>query len=114
MKPIKITGAEIKEFFKDDNYWGEACVEGLLLEIDGKESMEGSGCIEDLNDSSEIKIKDGVVFNFGDDSDAVSFKTFFTRWRKQQTTATVLIRCDKKDLENILKILKENKVKISY
>lgn len=99
---ITVTGAEWKRFYEDSEIWKDGSfhddVSGV---IDGK--TVGSDDLDfDLSaiaDSAVITEIDGVYFPDGDTVDGTSLATVFKKWRKAQTTATIIIEChiSKKD-----------------
>jgi hypothetical protein len=99
---VKATGAEIKAFMGDDNFWsqkGESWAEEVEFEVNGSVSYDLS--LHTLNDNDQIKLVDGYVV-MEQEEEPVSLATFFRRWRKTQTTAYLSVEVPK-DKADIIK-----------
>ena len=99
---VKATGAEIKAFMNDDEFWsqkGESWAEEVEFEINGSVSYDLN--TDTLNDDDQIKLVDGYVV-MEQEEEAVSLTTFFRRWRKTQTTAYLSVEVPK-DKADIIK-----------
>jgi hypothetical protein len=112
MAAIKTTAAELKEFFAADwtikghewyLEWIEAIVDGV--EVDDID-------ISELNNNSIIKIMGGEVSSNEDSSIRGSFLLFFNKWKKEKTTVTFAVECDKVDYDAIVAAIKANKGRI--
>lgn len=109
---IKTNGSELKAFFDTDWTikvqechldWIEAIIDGVEVEdID----------IDDLNDNSVVKITGGEVVASNDWSIRGSFASIFNKWKKEKTTVTFVVECDKADYEALVAAIKENKGRV--
>lgn len=105
--PTKTTGAELKRFHDDDEFWGEGTNwhEDLTLKVNGVEKDEDFN-IADLQDSDQVTILSGWIHSEKDDGPDCSFETFFKRWRKNQNTAYLGVSFPKDKLEAIKAAIK--------
>lgn len=86
---VKMTGRELKNFWNDQAYWGELWTEGEFFTVNGVEKDEGF-------DPQLLKDDDQVILSGGemcsdDAKDLPSTETFFERWRKAQSTKTIVV-----------------------
>lgn len=94
---VKTTGIEIKRFYRDKDFWpddnGETYHDSEEIFVDGT-SLAIEKSIFDIPDSAVVSIRGGVVFGPMWDSNEPTFEAYFKRWKKMQTTVTLLIECD--------------------
>lgn len=93
--PVKTTGAEFKRFFDDSAFWPEdtdTYREGETLIVDGVDY--GDQGFDNIPDNSTVVVSGGVVFNAQMGSSEQSFEGYFKRWRKLQSTASIVVECD--------------------
>jgi len=104
---VKATGAEVKAFYNDKDFWAEGVYhEDEKIEIDGRPVEEGSVDLgTDLSDTCEVKIAGGFVTN-EQYKDLGSFEGFFKKWRAKQTTVTIAVSCPKGKLEAVKAAIK--------
>jgi hypothetical protein len=99
---VKTNGAELKRFYADPSYWsngdGETWHEEEIITVNGVTTEDVA--IEEIADDAIIQLSGGVVFsNQWDVDHAMSFETYFKRWRKEQTTATIIVEIAKDRLD---------------
>lgn len=93
----KTSGAEFKRFYADTKYWpdnGAVWHEDEEVFVNGQRVEEYSLDVSNIADSDRITIAYGVVFGVSEGDD-ISFETYFKRWRKEQTTVTLVVECDR-------------------
>ena len=94
---VKTTGIEIKRFYSDKDFWpddnGDTYHDSEEIFVDGT-SLAIEKSIFDIPDSAVVRIRGGIVFRPMWDSNEPSFEAYFTRWKKMQTTTTIVIECD--------------------
>lgn len=95
---IKTNGAEFKRFYNDESAWPETSWhEEETLIVNGDEWTQE---ILDIPDNATVTILDGVVFGLSTDTNP-SMELHFKRWKKRQTTTTILVECDQAKLYDI-------------
>jgi hypothetical protein len=86
---VKITGAEWKRFYTDDEAWPDgAWHDGEEITIDGLASDDVD--LSDVPDSAIIKLYGGVMY-MNDTEDGPSLEAYFKRWRKRQSTTVLIV-----------------------
>ena len=94
---VKTTGIEIKRFYSDKDFWpddnGDTYHDSEEIFVDGT-SLAIEKSIFDIPDSAVVSIRGGVVFGPMWDSHEPTFEAYFKRWKKRQTTTTIVIECD--------------------
>ena len=94
---VKTTGAEIKRFYHDKDFWpddnGDTYHDDEEIFVDGT-SLDIEKSILDIPDSAVVRIRGGIVFGPMWDSNEPTFEAYFKQWKKRQTTVTLLIECD--------------------
>ena len=106
---LNTTGAEFKRFYNDDVYWpqeGEAWHEDVELLVND-EKWNADAAYDTIPDQAKVKIVAGMMLGTKFDGKDVTFETYFKRWRKQQSRATVLVECDASKLQAIKDAVKE-------
>lgn len=108
----KMTGKEWKDFYGDPNYWKEGIwFDGEYITIDG-EPIEDDEALDQVKDDSIVRILSGVVFLNDEDTVGVSLETYYARWKKEQTTVTLVVRVNKTRLPHLEQLIKDNGGKI--
>lgn len=85
----KISGADIKRFYRDDEYWdrvfgAEAYHEDLSLVVDGVELSKDCLDADKIPDSAIVKIRSGYITTAGGRrDDCVAFSTAYNTWQKK-------------------------------
>lgn len=100
---IKCTGAELKAFYQseDPEFWpdGSWC-EDEEITVDGAPVTEN---YQQIPDAAKVTVAGGYVFFAGKDGDlGPSFEAHFKRWRKAQTTASIVVEVQKDKLESLV------------
>lgn len=94
---MNTTGIEIKRFYSDKDFWpddnGDTYHDSEEIFVDGT-SLGIEESILDIPDSAVVRIRGGIVFGPMWDSNEPSFEAYFKRWKKMQTTVTLVIECD--------------------
>jgi hypothetical protein len=101
---MKTTGALWKEFYNDEAFWEGYYHDDTLIFFDDVEVEE----YEDLLPGSVVRIESGYVYkNDGDSftSHDLSLETFFKRWKKKQTTRTMVVTVDKDDFAKVFETI---------
>ena len=88
----KTTGAEFKRFYMDEVYWpqddGNTYHEDETVLVNG---AEHDGDYDTIPDNALVTIDGGIVLGPQWDGDEPSFETYFKRWRKLQSTASMVV-----------------------
>lgn len=94
--PTKASGAEFKRFYTDNVYWpqdeGNTYHEDQSILVNG---AEYDGDFEDIADDALVSIDGGIVFGPQWDGNEPSFETYFKRWRKLQSTVSMMVEVDR-------------------
>lgn len=93
--PTKTTGAEFKRFYDDKQFWpddADTYHEEEVVMVNGKD--HGDNGYENIPDDAVVTLSHGIVFNAQQGSDEPSFETYFKRWRKLQSTTSLIVECD--------------------
>lgn len=92
----KTNGAEFKRFYSDATYWpaddGETFHEGENVLVNGVEYI---GEYDTMADDAAVTIDGGIIVGPEFDGNGPSFESYFKRWRKLQTTATLVVEIDR-------------------
>lgn len=105
----KTTGAELKAFYSDDQYWrktpdsgsDDVWHEDLVLVVNGAEVDDHFSIEDDLKNDDQVTIVDGFVTSNIAGFKEVSFESFFKAWRKKQNTAYLSVSVPKEKLEAV-------------
>lgn len=93
----KTTGAEIKRFYADPDFWpedgGDTWHEEELITIDGTPIDTEKG-IAEIPDAAVVTVSGGIVYSPKWDGNEPSFETYFKRWKKKQSTVSIIVECD--------------------
>ena len=105
-KPTIISGAEFKQFWDDDKYWGSGYVDDVLITIDGKESAlnDGAASVYGISDGAHISIVSGFVCGVGANSDGVDLLKFFKAWRAKTKYSRLAVEVSKEKEAELRKL----------
>lgn len=100
---MKTTGALWKEFYNDEAFWEGYYHDDTLILFDDVEVEE----YEDPSPDAVVKIESGYVYKTDDffTSHDLSLETFFKRWKKKQTTRTIVVTIDKDDFDEVFETI---------
>lgn len=100
---MKTTGALWKEFYNDEAFWEGYYHDDTLILFDDVEVEE----YEDPSPDAVVKIESGYVYKTDDSftSHDLSLETFFKRWKKKQTTRTMVVTVDKDDFAKVFETI---------
>lgn len=102
---VKTTGAEFKRFYNDPEFWPEgAWHDDDLVLVDGVEQDDID--VDKIADAAKVTIQAGVVLMSESDDEGVAFDAYFRRWRKSQTTRTIVVEADASKLDAIMAAIK--------
>lgn len=105
----KTTGAEIKRFYADPEFWpdddGSTYHDDELITVDGQ-SMDREADIQEIPDAAVVSVSGGVVFSPKFDGNEPSFETYFKRWRKKQSTVSIIVECDFDKRDTVIAAIK--------
>lgn len=97
----KCTGAELKLFHNDDQFWPEsAWVDDMELEVNGQTVSDNFSISSDLQPNDQVKILAGWVNGLEGGRDC-SFESYFRRWRKQQSTVFLAVMVPRENVEAV-------------
>ena len=86
---VKVTGAEWKRFYTDDEAWpAGAWHDGEDIEIDG--ALAPDIDLSEVSDDSIMKLSGGAMY-MNDTDEGSSFETYFKRWRQSQSTTVLIV-----------------------
>ena len=101
----KTTGAEWKRFYADTTFWPDGrWHDDELMTVNGEEPPEGFD-LGEVADTAAMTILAGCVFDTAGDSLA-SLEGHFKKWRKLQTTASVVVDFPKDKLDELKALVK--------
>lgn len=90
---VKTTGAEFNRFYTDVTYWtADIWHEDEVITINGAPRNPDES-LDNLPDDAVVCIQDGFIDSSRSDWKVVSLESFFKKWRKAQTTKTVVVSC---------------------
>jgi hypothetical protein len=103
--PTKTTGLELKKFMNDQFVWKDGrYLEDEEISIDG-----GEPCSVDefnaINDSSIVVIHSGVICD--EDNNYETLESEFRKWRKRQSTLTLLVEVSSDKVDKVKKAIKD-------
>ncbi|MCO0615369.1 hypothetical protein VIPECLOM01_00077 [Enterobacter phage vB_VIPECLOM01] len=102
---MKITGALWKEFYNDEAFWEGYYHDDTLILFDGVEVED----YEDPAPDAVVTIESGYVYKNDEDSFTahdLRLETFFKRWKKKQTTRTIVVTVNKDDFDEVLEVIR--------
>lgn len=104
---IKTTGAEWKAFNNDNAYWAEFYMEDEEIAVNGDPVDPYTFEADSLADTDKVTINGGWVADQANGSDkAYNLDTFFSRWRKQQTTEYLSVEVPKEKADAVREAIK--------
>lgn len=102
---MKTTGALWKEFYNDEAFWEGYYHDDTLILFDGVEVED----YEDPAPDAVVTIESGYVYKNDEDSFTahdLRLETFFNRWKKKQTTRTIVVTVNKVDFDEVLEVIR--------
>ena len=109
----KTTGAELKRFYADKEFWpdnGDVYHEDECITVDGAD-LPGYVGIGQIPDGANVTVARGRIIGLSD-GDEHSFEAYFKRWRKEQTTASFVVECHIDKREALVTLVKANGGKV--
>jgi hypothetical protein len=101
----KTTGLEFKKFMNDPSVWkGGRYLEEEEISVDGGEA----GPVDDfdaINDSSVVVVHSGLIGN--EDNDYEALEAEFRKWRKRQSTITLVVEVRSDKADKVKKAIKD-------
>lgn len=101
---VKTTGAEFKQFYEDERFWpqddGKTWHDDEVITVNGVVLSDGVDT-DRMPDDALVTVEGGMVFSPQWDGNEPSLEAYFKRWRKLQTTRTVLVECDAANLDAV-------------
>jgi hypothetical protein len=92
MMSVKTIGAEFNKFYNDPELWPDGVWhDAVKLNVNG-ETVDEWG--DSLPDDATVKIIAGTVYDDRGDGKESLFEEYFKKWRKKQTTKTLIVECD--------------------
>jgi hypothetical protein len=112
---VKTTGVEWKRFYNDQEYWPKGRYhDEEVIYIDGVMPEEVD--LDNIPDAAVMKIEGGYVADdtVGQIKDTTinSLEGHFKKWRKKQSTESIVIEVDKSKVEELKAALKSLGAKI--
>lgn len=99
----KTTGIEFKRFYNDPAFWPDGAYhDDDVVIVDGVEHEDLD--LDKIPDNAKVVIECGVVFFPG--GEMVAFDTYFRRWKKAQTTRTIVVEVDASKLDAVVAAVK--------
>jgi len=93
----KTTGAELKRFYADPEFWpednGDTWHDDEVITVDGT-PMDHEKGIAGIPDTSVVAVSGGIVYSPEWDGNEPSFEAYFKRWKKKQSTVSLIVECD--------------------
>ena len=108
----KTTGAELKRFYADEEFWpaGDVYHEDECITVDGADRPSHVD-IDQIPDGAKVTVARGCIIGLSD-GDEPSFEAYFKRWRKKQKTASFVVECDIDKREALVALIKANSGKV--
>lgn len=106
---IKTTGAEFKRFYSDEEFWPEdhdVYHDDECITINGEE-IDGAYDLAAVPDDSRVNIEGGCVYDGRFPEKEQSFEGYFRKWRKKQSTATLIVEASKDRIDLLVEAIKE-------
>ena len=97
---VKTTGAEFKRFYNDNSWWTQD-----MWHEDEEMTVNGFPRDDDIDllaipDDAIITVSGGVVLGLPNDEQP-TLETHFRRWKKKQDRVSIVIECDKDDVDAV-------------
>ena len=103
----KTTGAEFKRFYSDTEYWpdddGNTFHEDEIVFVNGGEH---DGEYENMPDDALVTVVAGIVYSPKFDCNEPSFEAYFKRWRKAQSSISIVVEIDRSKEEALRAAIK--------
>ncbi|MEX3983810.1 hypothetical protein AB4Y45_33030 [Paraburkholderia sp. EG287A] len=107
------TGHAFKRFFVDAKYWPEGestFYDDVLLHVDGR-ALSDCEDPRDVADNAIVEIRSGWVMDIpsaaAGGANEMSLEDYFLHWKKQQTTASLVVECPRELLERVIQAVKD-------
>lgn len=106
----KASGIEFKRFYNDPQYWpsgSDTYHDDVVFLVNGEELPDDKDPGQ-VADADVVSIEGGVVMHspLYAAGKEPSMESYFKRWRREQNTTTVVVECDRKDLEAVQTAIK--------
>ena len=108
---MKCTGKEFKAFFNDAVFWHpgddeneRTYMDDVIVSINGDEFDDWLE--SDISDNCKVEIISGVVLHCAKGSEEQSLNAYFKRWKKEQTSMTFIVECDKSKYDAVVAAIK--------
>lgn len=102
---MKALGIEIKQFWNDEEF-----------DLFKQEKIYWDGDVEfefdELKDDEKYDLTDLGCFICDELDIDYTFEQIFKKWKKQQTTTTIVIEVEKSKVNEVMLLLKDNKIKV--
>lgn len=102
----KTNGAEFKRFYTDEAYWpqdsGNTYHEDETVLVNGGEHDD----YETVPDDALVTVDGGIVLGPQWDGNEPSFEAYFKRWRKLQSTISMVVEVDRAKEDSLLAAIK--------
>jgi hypothetical protein len=110
---VTISGAEFKKFYNDTEWWPEGVYhDDASITVDGKDAYQYEKTdLDKVPDESIITLDGGIVTDI-EGIDHGSLDSYFKKWKKTQTTKTLLLEVKKEDVDKLLQVIKDSKIKV--
>ncbi len=114
---VKTNGEEFKRFFSDPTFWFSSTSvseddhtwwEDGVITVNGVDVENPEEC----QDTDEITIYGGIVFGKVVGSKEPTLESYFKRWKKAQTTCTLVVKVPVENRNGIIKLLTELGAKV--
>jgi hypothetical protein len=103
---VKTNGTEFKAFYSDKEFWLEGTYhEDTMILVDGKDINVTDQDPEKVDDTAVITLCYGVVFN-KQHEEISGFEAYFKKWRKLQSTSTIMVEVHKDKLDAVKAAIK--------
>lgn len=88
---VKVTGSEWRDFYADPQFWPKgAWHDDEQVLVDGQEPGDDFN-FDEVDSAAILTVAGGIVFMRENAQDGPSLEAHFRRWRKQQTTAVLIV-----------------------
>ena len=108
---IKISGAQLKLFLSDTDYWGSKIWDEISVSINGKDVLEDFDPWQ-IRDTDIIQFNYGYVCNEDDMSEQTNVVSFVKKWIKLQNTKHLVVSVSLDKADEIIQMLKDYGCKV--
>lgn len=108
---IRLTAVEYKQFFEDTDYWKDLYIDYTCYRVNGGPEVDDVDAAL-LNPADIITVVSGEVYEPIEATCVTQLVPFVRKWKKAQTTTTLVISFPKEKEEMLRNLLKNLQVTV--